>query len=159
MANIIDVLGKMIKPYKRTLFILFLVVLFIMVGVFCYNKFYVSKKENAKFSNVANANNSKKPVEIYFFFATWCPHCKNAMPEWKKFTEEYDGKEIDVYKIKCIQIDCTDDSDSKVASLINNFKIESYPTIKMVKDDNQIDFDAKVSKYNLEQFVHSVISS
>jgi hypothetical protein len=168
MANIIDVIGKYFRPYKRIFLILFLLVLFILIGVYCYNYFYIPKKQNAIFSDVANANTAKKPMEIYFFYATWCPHCKSAFPEWKKFEEEYDGKDVGLYKIKCIKIDCTNDQAnenesgmkaSKITQLINDFKVDSYPTIKMMKDNTNIDFDAKVSKYNLEQFVHSVTSS
>jgi thiol-disulfide isomerase/thioredoxin len=154
MANIIDVIGKIIKPYKRTGLIVFLIVIFILISYYCYSNYY--SKQNNKFRDVANSNQNTPEVVVNFFFATWCPHCKKALPEWTKFSEEYNGKQIGQNKIRCVQFDCTNDDDSKTAKIINEFKIESYPTVKMMKDNNQIVFDAKITKYNLEQFVQSV---
>ena len=161
MANIIDILTQNIKPYKRILLISFLIIIFALVSYYCYITFFLPKKN--VFSDVANTNKRQTPAEIYFFYATWCPHCKTAFPEWKQFTEEYDGKIIGNYKIKCTSVNCTSDNggidssgDQKINQLISDFKVDSYPTVKMMKDNIQIDYDAKVSKYNLEQFVHSV---
>jgi hypothetical protein len=44
----------------------------------------------------------------------------------------------------------------RISELIKKFKIDSYPTIKLVKDDLIIDYDAKVTTDNLSQFVNSV---
>ena len=44
----------------------------------------------------------------------------------------------------------------KTAELIKKYKIESYPTIKVSKDNNTIEFDAKVTADNLSKLVNSV---
>jgi thiol-disulfide isomerase/thioredoxin len=145
-----------LRPYKKLLFILLIFLIFIATSYYCYQTYYVKINTNA--SDVANANTNSKPAEIFFFYANWCPHCKIAHPEWQQFLEEYDGKVINNYKIKCIPVDCTNDSDSTVTNLVDEFKVDSYPTIKMKKDMDTIDFQAKVNKYNLEQFVNTVLT-
>jgi hypothetical protein len=44
----------------------------------------------------------------------------------------------------------------KISKLIEKYKIDSYPTIKLTKDGNVVDFDAKVTKQNLIQFVNTI---
>jgi len=85
----------------------------------------------------------------------WCPHCKKALPDWNQFSAQYDGKEVNGYRIECVDMDCTEET-SKVASAINEYKIDSYPTIKMKKGDEVIEFDSKITKYSLEQFVENM---
>ncbi|MDA3933728.1 MAG: TlpA disulfide reductase family protein [Gammaproteobacteria bacterium] len=31
-------------------------------------------------------------VDVYFFWATWCPYCKQLMPHLQSIVDEYDGK-------------------------------------------------------------------
>ena len=45
-----------------------------------------------------------------------------------------------------------------MAELIHKFKIEGYPTIKMMIHDNQYDFDTKITLNSLKQFVESTTS-
>ena len=46
-------------------------------------------------------------------------------------------------KLKCMDVNCTDEN-SEVSHFIEEFNIESYPTIKMMKDNNKIEFDSRV---------------
>ena len=41
--------------------------------------------------------------------------------------------------------------------MINKYKIEGYPTIKLLKDGNVIEYDAKPNKATLEQFLNTVL--
>jgi thiol-disulfide isomerase/thioredoxin len=156
MANIIDVFGRYFRPYKRIFLIVFLSAIFLFIAYYCYNTFFIPKQKSSVFSDVANANVAKKPLEVYFFFANWCPHCKSALPEWKVFREEYQDQIIGQFKVNCITVDCTDDSSPETIQRVSDFKVDSYPTVKIVKEDITIDFDAKVNKYNLEQMIYSV---
>jgi hypothetical protein len=99
-----------------------------------------------------------------------------AIPEWNSFVEVYNNKEVNGYMVQCYDIDCTDDNGEvtvqfdpisggstgmkptpvKISQLIKKYKIDSYPTIKLTKDNNVVDFEAKVTKQNLIQFVSSV---
>jgi thiol-disulfide isomerase/thioredoxin len=100
-------------------------------------------------------------ANFMFFYATWCPHCKKALPEWYPFCDQYNNKKVNGYTIKCNRdgTNCTKDDDPKIASIVSQYKIESYPTIIIMREGKRYDFDAKITKSALEQFVESVTSS
>jgi len=151
MANIIDVLYRdYLVPYKHLVLILFLMVVFIILGYFGYQWYAKPQMANKDMKDIANANRRDPTVEIFFFHVDWCPHCKTALPEWQKFMAQYDGHQFNGYTIKCIDLNCTDDSDPKIASLISQFGIEGYPTVKMMKNGQTISFDSKITKSSLE---------
>ena len=41
--------------------------------------------------------------------------------------------------------------------MINSYKIEGYPTIKLLKDGQVIEYDAKPTKETLTQFLNTVL--
>jgi|TARA_B110000879_G_scaffold212736_1_gene310528 thiol-disulfide isomerase/thioredoxin len=158
MANIIDVIGKYIQPYKKIMIIVFILIAFYYAIRYWMNINNLEYMEN-KFDDVANSNLREKEAIIYFFHVDWCPHCKTALPEWNAFKTANDNKLIKNYRIKCEDVDCTDESDSKVSSLVNRFNIESYPTVKMVRDDKEIDFDSKVTQTTLTSFTKMMLDN
>jgi len=40
---------------------------------------------------------------------------------------------------------------------MDQYKIEGFPTIKLIKNGQVVEFDAKVTKANLEQFINTAI--
>jgi thiol-disulfide isomerase/thioredoxin len=157
MANIVEVLRRYISPYYRFIVTGVIAILFIIVAYYAYQMYY--KPEQNKFSDVANANRRHKDAIIYFFHADWCPHCKKAEPEWATFMSQEDGKEINGYVIKCVDVNCTNDSDPTATKMIKEFGIESYPTVKMVKDDTTIEFDSKITTTALNAFITTVLNN
>ena len=156
MANILEVIyNRFIAKYSTIILALIFIILFVLLGLYGYKKYYESKKPLKQFQDVANANTRGKPAEILFFFANWCPHCKNAKPEWLKFKEEYEGQVINGWEIKCIEIDCTDENNTTSNKLIAEYNVDSYPTIIMVVGDNKINFDSRVTSAALAQLVMS----
>ena len=77
---------------------------------------------------------------------------------WKNFKKQFNDKEVNGYIVKCGDIDCTNEN-STVQNMMNKYNIESYPTVKMVKDSNTIEFDSKISATTLEHFVNSMLSA
>jgi len=164
MAHIIDVLSKYLVSKKIMVGILVFII-FIVVIIWWMNR----RKSINTFDDVANslnrtstnstdpkaqsAANSGKEAIIYFFHADWCPHCKNAKPEWNAFKSGHDEKHVNGYIIRCKSVDCTNDKESNAAEMINRFGVDSYPTIKMVKDNTTIDYDSKVTQSALTSFV------
>jgi thiol-disulfide isomerase/thioredoxin len=156
MAGIVDLIyNRYIRRFSWLILVIILLVIFILIGVYGYKKYYESKISTKPFKNVANANTRGKPTEVFFFYADWCPHCKNAKPEWYKFKEEYDGKVMNGWQIQCIEVNCTDENNETSNKLIAEYKVESYPTIIMVVGDNKIDFESKVTSSALSQLVIS----
>jgi thiol-disulfide isomerase/thioredoxin len=158
MASFLEVIKKLISPYSTYILIAILIVIFLLAATYVYNTYYkkeMTKMDN-KFGDVANANKRSHEVIIYFFNVDWCPHCKTAKPEWEKFSKLYNGKEKGEYIIKCVDYNCTDEN-AEVTKIINKYNIESYPTIKMLKDNQVIEFDSKITEYTLEQFVNTMV--
>jgi len=156
MAGVIEVITKVFRPYKRTILILSLILLFIIVGLYGYKWFYSASLKNKDFKDVANANRRQPEIEIYLFWADWCPHCKKAKPDWVAFQNEYNGKVVNNYTIKCTDIDCSKDDDAQVQTMLSKFKVNSYPTVIALKDSQPVAFDAKITKSSLDQFVQSL---
>ena len=155
MPGLVEVVGNLIRPYQYKLLVTFFIVLFVYVSYYAYNKFYKKTIDN-KFANVANANRRNKEAVVMFFHVDWCPHYKKALPDWNNFKKQYNDKEINGYIVKCQDIDCTEES-SDVTSLMNKYDIESYPTVKLLRDTNVIDFDSKITSNTLEQFVNTML--
>jgi len=157
MANFYTNIGKITGPYTRILWMLFFILLFLVVGYFGYKKFFV--QSNEKYTNIANANRRSPEIVILFFYADWCPHCTKAKPEWVAFSDEYNGKTVNNYIIRCTMVNCTDDSDMETAGLLSTYKVSSYPTVVMVKDSEHIIYDAKIKKDTLQSFLVTGSSS
>lgn len=178
MANLITYANTLLKPYYKYITGVVLLILFILVSKFVYDTYFVKYNKNKELSNVANAKNTKEICAIYFFSVEWCPHCVKAKPEWKAFKDQYNNKVVNGYVLKCYDIDCTKDNGEeviqfdnsingsqqipieptpvKISTLIKKYNIDSYPTVKLTKGDIVVDFDSKITKETLIQFVNSV---
>ena len=78
--------------------ILLLILLFLIVAVYVYNKYvnnvinptYIDNNEFPTDMNKDNDTSDTGPeVEIIIFTVDWCPHSKNAMPIWEELKEKY----------------------------------------------------------------------
>ena len=172
MSKIVDAILNVVRPYFWVLLVLVLFAIFSVAGYYGYQKYAKDVITKTKFADVANADRNNKNATIMMFFVDWCPHCKTAKPEWDKFKAAYDGKQINGYKIKCVTVNCTEDSpgnykgdtpisadEASTASLIKKYNIQSYPTIKLVIDGGEtVEFDSKISKDSLVTFVNTVVT-
>jgi len=162
MPGLIDVINsRFIQPYYMIILVVTIMVVFTIAGYYGYNWYYISNMSvmNDPTNDIANGEERDKELLIRIFTVDWCPHCKTAKPEWASFCEEYNGKVINGYVITCDKngTDCTDDkTDPDVMYNIKTYNIESYPTVILTKDSKKYDFDAKISKNTLSQFVESV---
>jgi thiol-disulfide isomerase/thioredoxin len=95
-----------------------------------------------------------KSCTIYFFYTVWCPVCKRTRPEWDKFKSEWNDKSLYGYRIDFKEVDC--DLNESVA---NTYNVSKYPCVKLVKNDEVYDFDAKVSVESLTQFITTILTS
>lgn len=138
---------------KRLLIIIVLSAIFIGVSIYVYMT-YITPKINPQY--IENKEIQEEPgtknAEIYLFYTEWCPHCKKAKPEWQKLKENYENKTINNYVIYFREVDC--EKDEKTA---DEFNIEGYPTIKLIKDGQVIEYDAKPEYSTLEEFIHTTL--
>jgi thiol-disulfide isomerase/thioredoxin len=144
----------------KLVFILVTIVALIMAIAYVYKK-YMTPKLNVEYEpnkEFIDKDDSGE-VEIIMFTVDWCPYCKKAMPIWKEFKEEYSGKVINGYKLNFETVNCTDEKDNNVAEMLEKYNIEGYPTIKLLKDDEVITFDAKPERASLEKFLQTVLGN
>ena len=99
---------------------------------------------------------SGKSAELLFFFADWCPHCKTAKPIWNDLKSQYENKTINGYKVIFTEVNCSEET-AEVDKMMNQYNVEGYPTIKLLKDGQVIEYDAKPSKDTLTQFLNTVL--
>jgi len=144
----------------KLLFILATIVALIMAIVYVYKKYMTPKlnveyEPNKEFIDKGDSNEA----EIIMFTVDWCPYCKKAMPIWKEFKEEYSGKVINGYKLNFETVNCTDEKDNNVVEMLEKYNIDGYPTIKLLKEDEVITFDAKPERASLEKFLQTVLGN
>lgn len=159
MVKFLDYISNKLSPYSFQITVAIIVLIFSVISYFAYTQ--IMKKVNSpktKFSDVANKGGRKNEIEIKFFYVDWCPHCKTAKPEWAAFCNEYNQKVINEYIINCDSngTNCTNEEDANVSAMITEHKIQSFPTVILFKENERYDFDAKVSRSSLEQFIKSV---
>ena len=107
---------------------------------------------------------SKKTADIIFFYTDWCPHSTSAILKWDKFKSKFHGKIIEDYTVTCGDKNCTDHMDPDVISTIENHHIEYYPTVKLIKDDNDvekgisiIELGIKITEDSLTNFINTFL--
>jgi thiol-disulfide isomerase/thioredoxin len=127
-----------------------------VIGYFIYKSVQDKSSSNNTQNNegMTDGSSSGKEVEIMLFHTDWCPHCKTAKPEWDQVKTEFDGKQVNGRKVIFTDVNCTNESPD-VERMMNAYKIEGYPTIKLIKDNQIIDFDAKPTKDTLKQFINT----
>lgn len=148
-------MGKNTTTYLLIgLLILFSVIAALYYYYYVLPKFKTSYKPNSELNAKGYSNNQE--AELLFFFANWCPHCKTAKPIWDKLKSEYENKTINGYTVIFTEIDCSEETDN-VSKMMDKYNVAGYPTIKLLKDGQVIEFDAKPDKQTLEQFLNTVL--
>ena len=151
------------KPLETKHIIMIGVAIFVIAGLIylIYNwsktnvEAFHANRENIPISE-NEQNQPNKTATMMLFSVDWCPHCKQAKPEWDKIKEKYEGKTINGYKMSFSEHNCTKES-PEVDELLDTYKIEGYPTLKLIKDNQVIEYDAKPTEATMDQFLNTVL--
>ena len=143
---------------KKFMGYVLIAVFFAVLAQQIYNR-YVKSSNNQSYyegySNVPNSGAAETPVAVIRMFKVdWCPHCKKALPHFQSVQDEYDGKTVNGYKLKFVVVDGEDPANE---SIVNEFKVQGYPTVVLTKDGKNIEYDAKVDKSTLQNFINSMV--
>ena len=154
-----SIFSKLKSLNSTTLLIIGAIILFAVIsGV--YYVYYVAPQMKAKYipnhELPSNSDGTNPTAELLFFYAEWCPHCKTAKPIWNELKTEYANKMINGYKIIFTEINCSEET-AEVDKMMNQYNVEGYPTIKLLKDGQVIEYDAKPAKDTLIQFLNTVL--
>ena len=141
----------------NTLIMIIMVIVFIGIAYFIYTNYYSNASKlysaNREFDPSTQAGGK---AEIILFYVDWCPHCKTAKPIWEQVKSEYSNKTVNGYNVTFTEVNCTNESPD-VEAVIDKYKIEGYPTIKLLKGDQVIDFEAKPTVSTLTQFLNTAL--
>lgn len=126
-----------------------------------YYFYYVKPQQKSQYKAnsehlMKDDSGSSKSAELLFFFADWCPHCKTAKPIWNDLKAQYENKTINGYRVIFTEVNCSEET-AEVDKMMNQYNVEGYPTIKLLKDGQVIEYDAKPSKDTLNQFLNTVL--
>lgn len=137
--------------------IMAVIIIFIIIAIYVYYTYVtptIDKKfiPNSEFHQ-EDEGSEVQEVELLFFTVAWCPHSKKAIPVWEELKKEYNGKTYNGHNIVFVQIDGEDNPD-----MADKYKVEGYPTIKLVKGNQVIEYDAKPTIENLKEFLNSTLS-
>ena len=150
----------LLNDKKKIVIFAFAFVILIVSGVFLYKYINSQKTSSSQYNEnydvVSSSQVGSKSATVYFFYTTWCPYSLAAIPEWEKIVDKYSENTVNGYSINFIDVDCTKET-VEIENMINKYNIEGYPTIKMIKDDQVIEFDAKAKFENIENFLVTVL--
>lgn len=113
-------------------------------------------------SKLMNPNREYIPEEasvdnyatLYMFYASWCPHSKKAMPEWKRFKRRM---QADVKRHNALSFEEVDGDDEGSASVRKSFGIEAFPLVRMEANGKVYVFEGKITESNLVSFVERFV--
>ena len=132
-------------------------ILFLVIGSYVYINYVKSEnKEVYSINQEDNNRKSQKEAELLLFYVDWCPHCKTAKPEWEQLKADHQNSTINGYKVIFTEVNCTEET-PEVENMINKYKIEGYPTVKLLKDGQIIEYDAKPTKDTMTEFLNTVL--
>ena len=159
-GNMLSKIKQMTSNISLTT-VLIVISIFILIGVsiYYYHKYVSSKFKPSYAENnelTQGSSGASNEAHLLLFYVDWCPHCKTAKPVWEELKSEYENKTINGYKVIFSEINCTNES-PEIEEMIRKYKIEGYPTIKLIKDGQVIEYDAKPTKATLEQFLNTVL--
>jgi thiol-disulfide isomerase/thioredoxin len=161
-SNIINTITTFLNSSNGRMVIFAVVFILIIIGVIQYIYTNNISPDITKFINnitgksVMSTNDDKeeKNATLYLFKVDWCPHCKKAEPVFKEVEDKINGEKIPGYNITFKVIDCEADP-----TMADKFGVTGYPTIKLDKEGEIIEYDAKPDKDNLLDFLNKVLTS
>jgi thiol-disulfide isomerase/thioredoxin len=155
--NFNEIKAKFGKYAGNTQFLIIMLVIicFIIAALFMYRRHIASGLSKNKYvaNNEFTNQGAIETADIYFFFTTWCPHCKTAKPIWEDFKNEMKDKKVNGVKLNFFEVDCDKDTATS-----DKFKVKGFPTIKLVKGKQIIEYDARPNKATLIEFVNSSLA-
>lgn len=149
-----------ISPWKAGV-ILLTAILLILASIYVYKNYLVPRLNPTYVANqeFTQENNEENKAYLTLFAASWCPHCVNLKQSgvWDEITDKYNGKTVNGYLIVVTEEDCSNDKDPRVKKILDEYNVNGFPSIKLLKDNTIIDFDAKPTVESLDEFINTVL--
>ena len=151
-----NIYQSVLADKKFLVMVIFITVVLLLTTYYVYTRFVkpalnLDHVLNKEFKTTGSKDNND--VVVIFFFTSWCPHCKNAKPEWNKFKDYVNNmNQSNDYTITLSEVDC-----DKKPELAEKYNVEGYPTIKLLYKGDVYNYDAKPNKAHLIKFLETSI--
>lgn len=119
------------------LWFVLMVIAIVIVGVYLLNVYYKEGFEGA--------------TRMILYYAPWCPHCKEMMPEWEKFVQQAKAEKLPMTFE-------TVNSDEK-PEVVKTKGIQGFPTIRVEKNGKEQDYDGARTASAMLKFAKTLTSS
>lgn len=143
---------------KNVIGYVLIAVFFAVIAQQLYNRHVASRNDHSYYEGYSNAPNSgvaeQQVATIRMFKVDWCPHCKKALPEFQAVQNQHNGKVVNGHKLSFVVVDGEDPTNE---SMVNDFKIQGYPTVVLTKNGKNIEYDAKVDQPTLQKFINTMV--
>jgi len=101
-------------------------------------------------TDAPNQNNLQNQLNIYNFYADWCPHSVNFKPIWDEFQKEIEKtKSKYKFNIKTYSVICDEQPE-----LCNKYNIQGLPTVLYEYNGEIKKYSNNRSKESLINFIH-----
>jgi thiol-disulfide isomerase/thioredoxin len=143
-----------------TQFIVIAAFVAILIGCayYIYKTYIAPQSDRSPYEGFASGmelrNESSDPdmVTLYMFAVEWCPHCKHAKPIWDEFVKDNSSKMFNGKNVNFVLVDCDKDS-----ALADKYGVSGYPTIKLDKGSEVIEYNSKPSSDTLLAFLQNSV--
>lgn len=93
-----------------------------------------------------NGNLNEGLPKLVNFNTSWCGYSKKLQPVWDQLAQEADTTKVEIIDLKC-------DTDSASEDLCASEGIQGYPSIRLYKNGQKIDYTGERSVPALKQFL------
>lgn len=152
-----------------------LVIGLIAIGYYIYVKYVKTaggkdipnanlKKTSGSSTNTPSSNGE---AELMLFTVDWCPHCKTAKEPWVQFQTSLSqmNNNVNNTDVTCTTYNMTKKEEGDLGyndyvaakNESDKYKIKGYPTVKLKKGKEIIDYDAKITVKGLEDFLKNMV--
>lgn len=164
--------------YKSIIIVIVLIAAFLGVAYYTYityiepsmrptyvtnNEFQTEQSAKDAEAHAQSTQIGNKHAQMYLFYTDWCPYSQKVKPIWDKIKNTFNTNIKDTdYVIEYIEINGESQA-KELEEFQNNYlkdaaksKIDGYPSIYLVKDEQVIEFEAQPSENTLTEFINTV---
>jgi thiol-disulfide isomerase/thioredoxin len=147
------------KKTQTALLIIIILVVVLVIMYIVYSVLNKNKKNTQQSCNCSIPSEKKeefakenKKNKICLYYADWCGHCKNFLPEWKILKNKIESTDLNT-KIEIKEYNCENDE-----QLCKKENVRGYPTVILHKiDGNNISYEGGRTAADVLNFLNAEI--
>lgn len=117
----------------------------IFIGWYRYMRGFYPGSTIVEYSSDSPSSDPESPT-LMFFYTTWCPHSRKALPEWtslKSMGRTYGGKTV--------QFRSLDGDSSKTETA--RYGIEAYPSLVLITSTSVVHYDGPLKAARVQSWL------